>query len=246
VGALAFAWMLLLHAPAELLYAWFAPKAAAVTAIGLQGSLDEGDAAALDFGGRARIVDLHWRFQPWRLPLLRCAFGIEGTSAGAHLSGRIEFSASDIALDRVQTSAPIKAALTAAGLPFVPVDGLARLDLQTLVFKNGFPAVVEGSLEGHGLAWLLTKEPVSLGDFKLGLSTDKDGILGHLEPLGGPLDLSGDVRLQADRSYDYDLKLKARSGADPALTALLQPLGQQDTQGYYHLRNRGKLAGAAP
>ena len=62
-----------------------------------------------------------------------------------------------------------------------------------------------------------------------------------ISTLSGPLDASGEVHLLADRSYDYDLQVKARDNADPALRNLLQTMGQPDVSGYYHQRNRGKL-----
>ena len=91
------------------------------------------------------------------------------------------------------------------------------------------------------------------GDFKATLSTvpaaagtsGPPSIKVVIETLGGPLDAGGEVHLQADRSYDYDLQLKAKDNADPNLRNLLQSggLGQPDTRGYYHLRNRGQLPG---
>ncbi|MBL6751455.1 MAG: type II secretion system protein N [Nevskia sp.] len=243
VGAAALAWMLVVRAPAELLYAWLAPKAAAVRAIGLEGSLTEGRAGAVTLNGHPLLTGLHWRFEPWWLPLLRCEFQVDAAGGSLNLAGHAAYSASGVSLRHAQASGPIKALLNAAGLPLAPLDGLARIDLKSLALSHGFPAAAEGTVEAHGLVWMLAKDPLPLGDFKATIVSGSDGIAGHIEPLAGPVDLSGEVHLQGDQSYDYDLKLKARPGADPNLLALLQSLGQQDTQGYWHLRNRGTLGG---
>jgi hypothetical protein len=244
IGIVALAWMLLMRAPADLLYAWFAPKAATVRAIGLEGTLAEGRAAGLMLNGRPLPGAPHWHFEPWWLPLLRCAFAVDSAAGGVNFSGRVSWSPSGLAMNKLHVDGPIKRALVASGLPFAPIDGFARIDLHSLVLRQGFPAAAEGSVEARSVAWSLGKDPLPLGDFKANLSTDGDGILANVVPIAGPLDVNGSLRLRPDHSYEYDLLLKGRPGADPALLNLLQSLGRPDAQGYYRLRNRGSLAPA--
>jgi len=256
IGALVFIWTLLMNAPAGSLYAWFAPKASAVQLYGLEGSLDQGKLQSLGLNGRPLLQNLRWQFQPWWLPLLRASFHVEGGSQDLNLKGRVALVFGGLNLASTQGGGGIKALAAVAGFPFVPVDGQASFNIDSLKLRDGFPASASGTAELHGLAFTLGKDPMPLGDFKITISTQpppagtsgKDSIKLVIETLSGPLDASGEVHIQADRSYDYDIQVKAKDNADPNLRSMLQGggLGQPDTRGYYHLRNRGNLPGAPP
>jgi hypothetical protein len=253
IGVLAFLWTALLHAPAASLYAWFGPKAAQVQLFGLEGSLDEGKVQTLGVNGRPLLQNLRWSFQPWWLPLLRASFHLESAGSDLRLNGRAALVPGGINVAAAEASGNLKPLLGLAGFPFLPVDGRVHLQLDSLKLRHGFPAAVEGNAELHGLSFALGPNPVPLGDFKAVLGTQAPatgtstpaGIRIVVSTLGGPLDLSGEVHVQADRNYDYDLQLKAKPGADPGLANLLQggSLGAPDPNGYYHLRNRGQLPG---
>jgi hypothetical protein len=252
IGTAVFLWTLLLHAPAAVLYAWFAPKAAPVQVYGIEGGVGEGRLQSLALNGRTLIQNLRWSFQPWWLPLLRASFHLDGGNQDLNLKGRAAFVIGGINLSSLQGSAGVKSLLGLGGFPFLPADGLARFDIDSLKLRHGFPAAVSGTAELHSLSFAMG-QPMPLGDFKATLSTvpaaagtsGPPSIKVVIETLGGPLDAGGEVHLQADRSYDYDLQLKAKDNADPNLRNLLQSggLGQPDTRGYYHLRNRGQLPG---
>lgn len=250
IGVLVFAWTVLIHAPAADLYGWFAPKGAAVQLYGLDGNLGEGRAQALGLNGRPVLQSLHWQFQPWWLPLLRAAFHVSGGGSDLDIDGRVSLVFGGVNLANTKVTGGLKALLGVAGFPFLPVDGQARLDLDSLKLRQGFPQSASGNLEMHGLSFAMGKSPLALGDFKAVISTERpttgttgvDTIKLVISTLSGPLDASGEVHLQVDRNYDYDLQVKAKDGADPALRNMLQTLGQPDVSGYYHMRNRGKLS----
>lgn len=251
IGVLVFAWTLLLTAPAANLYAWFAPKAAAVQLYGLEGSLDQGKVQTVGINGRPLLQNLRWDFQPWWLPLLRASFHVDGGGQDLNLKGRVALVFGGVNIASAQGGGGVKALAAIAGFPFVPIDGQARFDIGSLKLRKGFPTSVAGTAELHSLASTLGKDPLPLGDFKATLSNQpppagtsgNDSIKIVIETLGGPLDASGEVHVLADRSYDYDLQVKAKDNADPNLRNMLQggSLGQPDTRGYYHLRNRGTL-----
>ena len=252
IGAAAFVWTLLLHAPAATLYAWLAPGASPVQLYGAEGGIGEGRLQSLALNGRILIQNLRWSFQPWWLPLLRASFHVEGGTPDLNLKGRAAFVIGGIDLSSLHGSAGVKGLLGVAGFPFLPADGQARFDFDSLKLRHGFPAAASGTAELRSLSFALG-QPMLLGDFRATISTvpapagtsGPPSIKVVVETLGGPLDASGEVHLQADRSYDYDLQVKAKDNADPNLRNLLQAggLGQPDTRGYYHLRNRGQLPG---
>jgi general secretion pathway protein N len=249
IGVLVFLWSLLMHAPAASLYGWLSPPGAPVQLSGIDGDLDQGKLQSLALNGRPLLQNLRWSFQPWWLPLLRLSFHVDGGTPDLGFSGRAARTLGGIDLSGVQLQGGMKSLLGVAGMPFVPMDGRIQLDLHGLKLRNNFPSAADGTLEAHGLAWSLGQNPMPLGDFKATLSTvgppagtsGPDSIKAVIATLSGPLDASGEVHLQADHGYDYDLQVKAKDNADPNLSNMLQSLGQPDTNGYYHLRNRGKL-----
>ena len=246
-GLAAFGCMLVLRAPAASVYTWLGPKQdSAAELFGLQGSIAEGRLSAVAVGGHLVARDLHWAFRPLWLPLLRLSFEIDGGGAPLNVSSRVDLKPAGIGLAGTEIGGPLKPLLGNAGLAYVPVDGYAQIKLRSLELQNAFPVAAAGTVEVHGLAWTLARNPLPLGDFRATISTDKDVILAHIEPVSGPIDASGDVHLMQDRSYDYDLQIKARGQADPVLQNMLQSLGKPDVQGYYRLRNRGSLAGPPP
>ncbi|MDR3415843.1 MAG: type II secretion system protein N [Nevskia sp.] len=254
VGVLVLIWSLLMHAPAANLYAWFAPKNSPVELYGLDGDIARGKVQTVSLGGHPLLQSLRWRFQPWWLPLLRLSFAVEG-GQDLNLDGRVALGpAGGVDVSGAHAGGGVKAMLGLAGIPFVPVDGQVRLNLDSLKLRKGFPSSAAGTLEVHGLAWTLVKDPQPLGDFKATITTERpttgtsggNTIKAVIEPIAGPVDASGEVHLLADRSYDYDLQLKARDSSNATLNNMMQSLGQPDTRGYYHLRNRGTLAGAPP
>jgi len=252
IGVLVFAWAVLVNAPAASVYAWLAPKASPLQLYGLEGSVAEGRVQTLESGGRPLLQNLQWTFQPWWLPLLRASFHVEGGGQDLNLKGRFAWVFGGINITGTGTGS-IKALATASGFPFVPIDGQASFDFDSLKLRKGFPKSADGFVELHGVAFTLGKDPLALGDFKATIgsakpaagSTGDDYIKIVIETLAGPLDASGEVHMQTDRSYDYDLQLKAKDNADPALRNMLQSggVGQPDAKGYYHLRSRGSLPG---
>ena len=249
IGLAVLLWSLLVHAPAASVYAWLVPAGTPVQLSGVEGDLDQGKVQALALNGRPLLQNLRWSFQPWWLPLLRLSFHVEGGSPDLGFSGRAARVIGGFNLAGIEAQGGLKPLLGLAGVPFVPLDGRVRLDLSSLKLRGNFPSDADGTLEAHGLAWALGQNPMPLGDFKATLSTvgpqagtaGPNSIRAVIASVAGPLDASGEVHLQADRGYDYDLQLKAKDGADPNLRNMLQSLGQPDTNGYYHLRNRGQL-----
>jgi hypothetical protein len=247
LGLATFLLALLWRAPAASLYGWSGLRNGPVQALGLDGHLGAGSAAALALGGQPVVQDLRWRFEPWWLLLLRAAFRIEGGGDTFSVNGRLEFTPSGINLKNTRLAGGAKALLAPFGFAFAPIDGQAGLDLSSLSLRDGFPVWAEGVAQIHRLAWTLGRDPLALGDVQATISTANGVVLARIEPLGGPLDVGGDARLTpADRSYELDLQLKAKDLSNTQLSNLLHTLGQPDVQGWYHVRNRGKLGGGPP
>ncbi|MDB5986315.1 MAG: type secretion system protein [Nevskia sp.] len=245
VGIVAFAWTLLMHAPAANLYGWFAPKNSPTQLVGIEGSLGEGRLAGITSGGRPLLQALHWRLQPLWLLLLRASFQVD-TGAPIALRGRIGVTPLATHVATAHISGSLKALLGAAGIGYVPIDGIADGDIDQLTLKHGIPTSAQASLQLRGLNWTLAKPALQLGDFRTDISNDGDTIVAKIQSTAGPMDAQGLAHLNSDGSYDSDIRMKAKADADEMTQNLLHSIGQPDAQGYYHAKTRGQLPGTAP
>ncbi|GAC1624874.1 MAG: hypothetical protein NVS9B10_11290 [Nevskia sp.] len=248
LGAAVFLVSLLLNAPVALLHAKLAPpgNGGGLQPSGLDGTLAEGRASSLLMNGRPLLGKLHWRFKPWSLLLARLAFQIDSSgdltmdgTATRPVTGGLD-------IDGLRAAGPLKDLLSLTGDVGVPVAGQFGLRLDSARIRSGFVNRVDGEVTINGLKWTLAKDPVLLGDFLLRIATEKDVITGRLEPLSGPLDVGGEIRVKTDRSYEIDLTVKATPNAEPLVQNLVRSLGQPDAQGNFHIRSAGSLAGGAP
>lgn len=247
LGLLAFVYGALIYAPAGTVafYGWLKPApqgGATVEVYGLQGRVGAGQLSGLQIGNRRLLLDLQWHLKPLWLLLGQARFHISGSGNETATSGDIAFAPlHTIKLHGFQASGALKPLLAAAGQAFLPVDGKAGVDADDLVFKNGVPQKLAGTVRVQQLVWTLAKDPVPLGDFQAIVSNDKGDSLAKIESTGGPMELSGDARFGADQSYAITLQFRLKPDATPMLRNLVAGAGAPDAQGWYHLRQNGKL-----
>ncbi len=245
LGAVAFVATLLMQAPAATLYGWFAPKDGATQLLGIEGSVGEGRLAGIVSGGRPLLRDLHWRLQPAWLLLGRASFHVD-TGTPLALQGRIGLSPFAVHIGNAHLTGGLKPLFGAAGLAYLPIDGVVDGDIDSLTLKHGRPTSAKATLQLRGLNWALAKPALQLGDFRADISNDGATIVAKIQSTSGPIDADGLAHLNANGSYDSDIRLRAKANADEMTQNLLHSVGQPDAQGYYHARTRGQLAGATP
>lgn len=234
---------LLLQAPAATVYGWLLPKESppAYVAQGLQGSVSQGRFAALLMGGRPLLEDVSWNLRSLGLLIGRAAFRVEGGRTTL-VSGGVSISAlGTLRLSDFVATGSVKPLLAAAGQAYLPVDGQVRLDLRHLRLSKGLPQSVEGELQAQGLAWTLAREPLQLGDYRAELSTEDGEQRVKISSVSGPLELNGNGRFTEDQSYELELKFRPKPEASPMLRNLVASAGAPDLQGYYTVRQKGKL-----
>lgn len=254
LGVLAFLLTLLVEAPAALLYAATHPEKnpTGPRLYGVHGTLLDGGFAALAVNGRPALADLHWRVNPWWLPLLRLSADLDaGGEAPVHLNvSRAVFG--KLRLADITASGSVKALLGLVGQPNLPIEGQAEVNFPLVRLDAGVPVEARGDAEVRNLAWTLSKDPLPLGSFSATVSTDDKGILVSLDSGPGPLQLQGSVTVSRDHAYDLHVQVRPKPEAPPALLTLVRSLGTADAQGWYQLRKNGSLAppaaapGAAP
>lgn len=234
---------LLLQAPADRLWGWLQPAdgTSPLQAYGVQGHLGSGSLAGVDFNGQPLLRDLRWQWQPWTLPLLRAGFHVTSSGEPLTLDGNIAAGLGGLRAGPLVVGGTLRAIAAILGQGFAPVDGQLRADIAELSVRKGWPQSVTGTLQIHELALTLSQPATTVGSYQADLSTEGDTVLARISTLAGSVDASGEVRLEPDRSYTTDLRLRARADAPPVIVNLLQSLGQPDAQGTVTVKQSGQL-----
>lgn len=240
-AAVVFALTLVSRIPAALLYSAFKPKDSILLMHGLQGPWSAGSVSGVSYNTRLVAQDLHWRLQPLQLLLGRMALQVKGGGQIATLEGAVAAGLGGVRVSDFRFAGGIKSLAAAAGYAYVPVDGQAGGMVEKLVLKNGVLNHAEGSFDLRGLAWTLARDPLLLGDFHADITTAPEAITAIITSPAGPLETSGTATLSPDQSYELDLLVKPKPGASEMLQNYVKTLGAPDPQGFYHLRQRGKL-----
>lgn len=241
-GLLSFVGFVLVSAPIATLWPRVADRLPALNLSGLSGSVFDGEAAAASVGGRVIGRPLQWSFSPWSLVSARLGYRVAGTLDGLVYEGRVAKSLSGATVvEALQASGSLRGLLALTGDVGLPVDGDVTVDVDTLKLVDGFPQRATATINLGGLRMRFGPQPQSLGDFALDVKTEADVIVARVSPTAGPLDVGGELRLMADRSYEVDLKVKAKPDAPPEVQNLVRTLGQADTDGYFRIKQRAQL-----
>lgn len=242
VGIGSFLAFLIASAPVAAIYPRLAPADSPLQLSGLSGSIFSGSASAVSYQGRNIARPLNWRFSPLALIAARLGFDVDGSVDGLLFDGTVARTlGGNILVSSLAASGSLKGLLALSGDAQLPLDGDVGIKLDRLTLVQQFPKQASGDISIAGLRWSLGRNPLVLGDFALAVSTDAGVIVAKIAPTAGSLDVGGEVRVNADRSYEVDLKVKARPDAEPAVQNLVRTLGQPDTEGYFRIKTRAQL-----
>jgi hypothetical protein len=231
IGALAliaFALILLARFPA----AWaLGALPAALSCDAVDGTVWNGACGGLMLRHQQLIGDLTWQLHPARLLAGRLAAHVELTQAGDFVNADVELSPGGHLFARdVHASVHLSPAL----LPQLPggLRGAARADLARVEVKNGRLTDLQGRIEAHDLAQT-AGTTTELGSYALSFNGTAAGgaLVGELHDLGGPLALSGTLRMTPEPGFVLDGKVATRATASANLVRQLQMLGAPDAQG---------------
>ncbi|KEZ79034.1 type II secretion system protein N [Salinisphaera hydrothermalis] len=241
VGVVAFVVGLVTYLPASLVAGWVADDTP-VHLQGVSGTLLDGQAAYASLPNGA-LNNVRWNVHPMTFLLGRVSATVRADSDLGHIEGQIHRSIfGRNTLDNVQGEATIGWLSGLAGYTFVPVSGRIGLDLDHVTFDDNLDvSALDGTIQLTNSRWELLNPPLKLGRFEAKLDRGDQGIQARILDSTGPLALTGDVQLSDNRRYDLNVKLRARAGADDRLKQILQQIGQPDSQGWYHIQERGSL-----
>lgn len=190
------------HFPARVALAWFAPPG--IVAWGAEGTIWEGRVAGVLVRGHG-LGSLSWQAQPWSVLALKPAWDLNLRRADGFASGRVAFGL----LSGRQHIRDLEAALELGSLPpgMLPsgTAGQARVSLQRLELRDGWPASVAGRAAVSQLE--LPGVILALGPFEF-IFPETDGApSGAINSLGGPLEVAGRIDLPARNQWHFSAEL---------------------------------------
>lgn len=233
-----------LSAPAPYIFAWLAPSNLPVTLSGMDGTLRQGTLRAVAHQGRVVARDVSWGWRP--TSLLRLGSGWNLRFAGP-VTGEAALDVSiggQLSVSKTRAVGDLSAVMAAAGFGGLPLQGQIAARIQQLRLDGqGRPNALQGHAELRRLRWAVGREPLVIGDFRADLATAEDGALVATisAPDSSPVEATGEAFLQPDGSYRADVRVRARDSASEQVRGILGIIGQPDAQGYYRLRQRGRL-----
>jgi Type II secretion system (T2SS), protein N len=221
---LVFAVFLVARLPVRWVSGWIPSN---VQCARLAGSVWEGQCAALVVQGQP-IGDLRWSLAPARLFAGRIAGDVILTKGPLDVRGYVEATPAGSGSARnIRAVLPLDPAV----LPQAPrnLRGLVRADLATLAWNGRTITGIAGRIEAFELA----QRAVALGDYVVVFPAASDGneLVGTLDDLRGPLDVSGTLRLTGEPGWEIQGMVAARPEASPELMRQLQYLGRPDPAG---------------
>jgi hypothetical protein len=228
LALLAFALFLIARFPA----AWaMGALPAGLSCDSIDGTLWNGTCSGLMLHHQQLLGDLTWQLQPTRLLVGRLAAHVELTQAGDFLNADLEASAGGrLFADAVHASVHLNPAI----LPQLPggLRGVVRADLTHAELAHGRLAALSGRIEAHDLAQT-GGTTVELGSYALAFpeAAPRAALTGDLNDLGGPLAVSGTLRMTPEPGFVVEGKVAARPTASANLVRQLEMLGAPDAQG---------------
>jgi general secretion pathway protein N len=224
LAVVTFALIVLTRLPAS----WVLPSGgnAAFSCASIDGSVWSGVCSGMVVQ-RLALGDLTWELKPAQL--LTGALAAHVTLAHGPISARgdVALGLGDrLTLRNLTADLPIDS----HALPQVPRDlsGSLHVDLALARIEKGAISDLQGRLEARDLVNSRGRA-TPLGSYAL--TFPGSSLTGQLQDLGGPLAVSGTVRLTPGPGYAVDGLVAARPGAPPELVNNLLYLGSADAQG---------------
>lgn len=240
LGLFVFLGSALFGAPADRVHHWLVADHAPFRALGVGGTAARGNAKLIEIRGHPALEEMSWQLQKLKLLLGRASFKISGGNEDLRLDGTAYAVPSGaISLQDFSLNSPLRKLAAAAGYTFVPAVGTIEADIHKLTLRDQWPHNAEGILTVGNLSWKLGRDPIPLGTYQATLSNQTGGIQADILRLSGDLLVNGEAQINHDKSWEIHLQMKPKNGASPQLRNLMRNVGKPDTQGWYHLRQRG-------
>ena len=207
-------------------------QSAGVTAAGVDGTAWNGRAQLVQIQG-VDIGSIEWNLHALALFALRLQGDVKITRPGGFAQSQVSLRASGpIEFADLTASLPLSALANVAPSGWT---GTVNLKFSELVLQDGWPIAAIGTADVIDVGSANQRSPIS-GSYKVSFpasetSAPEGTLAGELTDLGGPLQITGELQLNPDRSYLLRGLVAPRPDAPKELVNQLQILGPADAQG---------------
>jgi general secretion pathway protein N len=236
--------LLLWFLPARWIMPQLEPRLRGLALEQVQGSIWNGSAGQVR-GADGRVVGrLQWQLS--RLALIgkvRAQWMFDGPQFG--LSGSMKrLSADQTEFTAVSMHVNLTMLDQRTATPLGQPRGELQLHVRHALLQGGWPLQLQGEAQWHNAATQMPNGPVPLGEL-IGEATAQGGIVqAHLHDDGhGPLEVDGQLQV-IPLGWRVEATLRPRH-SDPALRQWLEQFGTPDSDGRFHIRRNGGLAGSS-
>lgn len=218
LGAGAYVALTIARFPATAAYRWFAPETMRLT--GITGTAWSGRAALGSVAGLP-LSDIDWNLNAAELLLARVSVAFEARLADGFVNGSLVATPGELQLTDVSVATTLQNVRDV--LPIYGTEGQLSVSLDSLVLEDSWPVSAAGEIRIANLAvapLLPTgdQEMIPLGNFRAEFADGTEpGIAAQVTDTGGPLELSGSIRLDIDGSYALEGLVRPRADASEAL-----------------------------
>jgi general secretion pathway protein N len=213
---------------------------AGITASGVSGSIWNGKAQVLQIRG-TNVGSVEWDLHVLPLFTLHLNADVRVTRTdGFAAAGLSVGPGGKVLLKGLTASLPLSALNHPQLMGWV---GQLNAKFARVTIENGWPTSLDGTLDAVDVTGP-ARRPANVGSYRVvfdSATSTAELLQGAISDAGnGPLQITGTLRLKADRSYELDALVAARPGAPQNLTRALEFLGPPDPQG----RRQFSMAGA--
>ncbi len=197
----------------------------------LDGTFWSGRADSLAVDGN-HLGALRWRLRPLQLFRGRLALDAELNRSDGEARGRLGLGFGN-RIEARNLTAHLPVAAFPTGIAPSGWSGVVQADLDKLSFRRGDLPQIEGTIELRDLR-APPPDGAAIGSYRLVFdegSRQDEQLVGTLDDLEGPMQVTGTLSLGADRSYVVEGMVAPRAGASEAVTGTLRFLGEPDAQG---------------
>ena len=241
LGLLAYIAFTLALFPAPAAHRWFAP--AGLQLAGIEGTVWSGRATLGSVGGLG-FHDIAWELYPWSVLFANVSGRVQARFAGGFVQTGIRVGPGRTSLTGLRAAAPL--ATLATVLPIRGTQGQASIEFAEIVLRAGWPVDAVGELRLGAVAvppLMPVGGLIELGNYTVSFgATAGEGLAGAFTDAGGPLEVTGSLRLNPNRDYLIEGAVRARPGADAALVQGLEFMtGEPDSAGMRQFSLAGSL-----
>ena len=235
-GILVFLIVLVVTFPARVAYRWLAPRELQLS--GIEGSIWSGSAAQAVAGG-AYFTDVSWRLVPQSAFTGRLAYATTARPASGNLAAEVSVDASGaITIKELVGNLPLDLAH-----PAIQANGISGdlgLQFRQLTLVDTLPVTADGTVTISNL-FVRGLSAAVIGDIRAEFQTADNRLTAVVSDLAGVIEVSGELVVEADRSYRLTGLVRARPDAPPSIEQQLQFLGSPDVNGMRSFRFEGSL-----